>query len=256
MGMRFTSFLLAMMIAAPALAQQRAVPSTARDRARPSYMLGLEQMRIEAWDEAAKAFETSVDIDPTFESAYYMLGRTNMARKRYAEATSAYEKCRSLYEQQNARQYSDANERQRQRDNRLRDIDEAIRTYQGSTNPSQNTLNAIRQLENDKRLTQEAISRSHSTMTLGLGVPAYVSLALGSAYFRSGNMAGAEKEYKAAIETDPKAAEAHNNLAVVYMETGRLDDADKSLKTAEKVGFRVNPQLKEEIKNRRKAGTN
>ena len=39
------------------------------------------------------------------------------------------------------------------------------------------------------------------------------------------------------------------------METGRLNDAEKSIKAAEKVGFKVHPQLKEEIKNRRKAGT-
>jgi Flp pilus assembly protein TadD len=92
-------------------------------------------------------------------------------------------------------------------------------------------------------------------MTLSLSIPAYVSTALGSAYFRMGNLAGAEKEYKAAIEADGKAGEAYSNLAVVYMETGRLDDAEKSIKAAEKVGFKVHPQLKEEIKNRRKAGT-
>jgi len=87
-------------------------------------------------------------------------------------------------------------------------------------------------------------------------VPSYLSTALGSAYFRSGRLQDAEREYKAAIAADAKAGEAYSNLAVVYLETGRLDEAEKSVKSAEKVGFRVHPQLKEDIKNRRKAGSN
>ena len=52
-----------------------------------------------------------------------------------------------------------------------------------------------------------------------------------------------------------RAGEAHNNLAVVYLETGRYDEADKAVKAAEKVGFRVNPMLKEDIA-KKKAGSN
>jgi tetratricopeptide (TPR) repeat protein len=232
---------------------QRTLPD-ARERARAPYNIALEQWKIEAWDDAEKSFKAAIDIDPTFEMAYYMLGRTHMNQKRYPDAAGAYEKSRALYQQENGRQYTDAQERQRRRDTRLRDIDDVIRTYQGAQQ-TQQVLNAIRQLENEKRLTQEAMSRGNSTMTLGAGVPAYVSMALGSAYFRMGNLAGAEREYKAAVLADPKAGEAHNNLAVVYMETGRLTEADKCVQAAEKVGFKVNPQLKEEIKNRRKAGT-
>ena len=77
------------------------------------------------------------------------------------------------------------------------------------------------------------------------------SLALGSAYFRSDALPDAEREYRAAIEVDPKLGEAHNNLAVVYMQTGRHAEADAEIKVAEKAGFRVNPQLKEDSKKRR-----
>ena len=82
--------------------------------------------------------------------------------------------------------------------------------------------------------------------------PAEVSLALGSAYFRNGNMEMAETEWKAAIAVKPKLGEAHNNLAVIYMQTGRLKDAEQSIKNAEKAGFRVNPRLKEDLKERQR----
>jgi tetratricopeptide (TPR) repeat protein len=253
MRTRVSSCVIAILLAAPvaALAQN---PTGVRDRARGPYNVGLENFKAEAWDAAAKSFQESIDVDPTYEMAFYMLGRTRMAQKRYPDAAGAYEKARALYHQESGRHYSTAQERQRARDTRLREIEEVIRTYQTAA-PTQQVMNALRSLENERRMTQEAMSRGNSTMTLNLGVPAFLSMSLGSAYFRMGNLAGAETEYKAAIAADPKAGEAYSNLAVVYMETGRLSDAEKSLEAAEKVGFRVNPQLKEEIKNRRKAGT-
>jgi hypothetical protein len=36
---------------------------------------------------------------------------------------------------------------------------------------------------------------------------------------------------------------------VLYFQTGRLDEAEKSLAAAKKSGFKVNPQLEHEIKN-------
>jgi Flp pilus assembly protein TadD len=75
-----------------------------------------------------------------------------------------------------------------------------------------------------------------------------VSLALGSAYFRTEQWPEAEREYKAAIASDPKSGEAFNNLAVVYLQTGRYKEADESLKSAERAGYKVHPQLKQEVK--------
>ena len=47
---------------------------------------------------------------------------------------------------------------------------------------------------------------------------------------------------------NPKFGEAHNNLAVIYMTSGRYKDAEAEVKAAEKAGFRVNPQFKEDLK--------
>jgi hypothetical protein len=41
--------------------------------------------------------------------------------------------------------------------------------------------------------------------------------------------------------------EAHNNLAVVCMLTGKLDEAQIEMKAAEASGFRVNPRFKEDL---------
>ncbi len=109
-------------------------------------------------------------------------------------------------------------------------------------------LQDVRLYEERKRQLQDADRNDalQSTTT----VPGFVSLALGSAYFRTGKLSEAEQAYLAAVAADPKIGEAHNNLAVVYLETGRYAEADRAVRAAEKAGVRVNPELKAQIQAR------
>ena len=227
--------------------------SVERERARPDYLAGWDFMRMEAWQDAANAFQKAIDIDPQFEDAYYSLGRAQMQLKRFAQAVVSYTKCRDLYEAQGGRLYANRQDLQRFRQDRITEIDELIRQLQQG--PQTVTVqDRLRQLQEQRRQTAEYLSRGNS-VTVQQTVPAFVSLALGSGYFRMGNLAAAEKAYRAAVEADGKSGEALSNLAVVYLETGRLEEAEKSVKAAEKTGFRVNAALKDEIVKRKKAGS-
>jgi tetratricopeptide (TPR) repeat protein len=227
-----------------------AQPNPNRERARVHYRVGLENLRAEAWEKAAKSFKQAIDVDSAFDLAYFGLGRADMGMKKYTDAVAAFSKCRDLLRGQAGRQFSSAQEAQRYRRQRMDEIDETIRQYQAGRQTVQ-AQTAVRQLSEVKMQLREAIERG-TNMTIESTVPAWVSLALGSAYFRSGKLLDAEREYKAAIATDPKAGEAHSNLAVVYLETERFADAERSIAAAEKAGFRVNPQLKQDIKDRKK----
>lgn len=225
---------------------------TLRSRAMPPYRVGLENLRAEQWDKAERAFQNAIDIDTTFEMAYYGLGRSLLPQKRYADSVVAFSKCRDLYQAQSGRQFSNAQEAQRYRRDRILEVDENLRSLQ--TGPqSQRVQDQIRQLQIYRLTLQDAIQRG-SNMTLGGAaiVPAFVSLSLGSALFRLGRLADAEREYKAAVEADPKVGEAHSNLAALYLETGRIREAEAAVKAAEKVGFKVNPMLKDDIAARKK----
>jgi Tfp pilus assembly protein PilF len=226
-----------------------------RERARIQWKLGWENMKAEAWEKGAKSFQDAIDIDPKYEDAYYGLGRANMAMKKFVEAIAAYTKCRDLYRADAGRQFANASEMRRARENKILDIDENIRLLRSGPQTMQ-TNDQIRQFEDRRRELQDLIQRGNNVSIEANSVPSWVSLALGSAYFRSGRLADAEREYKAAIEADAKTGEAHSNLAVVYMQTGRIDEAEKSVKAAEKAGFKVNPMLKEDIAARKKAGSN
>jgi tetratricopeptide (TPR) repeat protein len=178
-----------------------------------------------------------------------MLGRADMAQKKYTEAIAAFAKCRDLYRAQAGRQFSNAQDAQRYRRDRVTEIDEMIRQA-GSGPQTAQTQEQLRQLQEQKQRLQDVISRGNN-LSIDATVPAWVSLSLGSAYFRAQKMADAEREFKAALEVDSKAGEAYNNLAVVYLLTGRYDEAQKSIAQAKKVGFRVNPDLEQSIKDKK-----
>lgn len=217
-----------------------------RELAMPPYRIGLEHLRAESWPAAAAAFQQAIDIDATFEMAYYGLGRAQMPQRRYAEAVISFTKCRDLFQSSAGRQFATRQDAQRYRQDRMNEIDEMLRQYQQGPQ-TMRTQDAVRQLEQEKRRIQERFERGMN-ITLEGSVPAYVSLALGSAYFRTEQFADAEREYKAAINADPKIGEAYNNLAVVYLQTGRYREADEAVKSAERVGYKVHPQLKQDIK--------
>lgn len=223
-----------------------------RDRARIQNRLGWDLMKTETWEEAAKAFQSAIDLDPTFETAYYGLGRADMALRKFVSAVTAYSRCRDLYLGQAGHSFANAQDAQRYRQDRITEIDEQIRQVNAMPASIQQQ-DWLRQLGNQRRDIQDAVTRGND-MNLDARVPPWVSLALGSAYFRSGKLPDAEREYKATIAADPKAGEAHNNLAVVYLETGRLTQAEQEIKAAKKAGFHVNPQLEQDINSRKKAG--
>lgn len=228
-----------------------AQPPNLRDRAKQPYEEGLDHMRQEAFDAAAKSFESAVAIDDTFDMAYYMLGRVHLARKQYAAAVYALEKCRHLHQTEAMRGFTDKQEGQRLRRDRLADLDQLIVDTQAAASLPQNAtvrfrlLEQVRQYQERKRQIQD-LDRSED-LSPSRQVPGFVSLSLGSAYFRSGNLPEAEKAYLATVAADPKVGEAHNNLAVVYYQTGRYPQAKAALRAAEKAGVKVHPELKAEI---------
>src|SRR4051812_19245600 len=104
--------------------------SQVRNRAMPPYKLGLEELKAERWDKAEESFRHAVEIDPTFDMAYYALGRATMPQKKYAEAVAALTKCRDLYREHAGKVFSNQQDAQQYRRERLMEIDDVIRQFQ------------------------------------------------------------------------------------------------------------------------------
>lgn len=161
-------------------------------------------MQQEQWEQAARTFQNAIDLAPLFEMPHYGLGRARMALKNYSGAIDAYVRCRDLYRAQAGKIFTNAQEAQRYRQDRLTEIDEQIRLLQTGPQTPQR-MDMMRQVQNVRRDVQESLRRGDN-MSLESTVPAWVSLALGSAYFRSNQLVDAEREYKATIAADPEPA--------------------------------------------------
>jgi tetratricopeptide (TPR) repeat protein len=203
------------------------------------YRTGQEFFSAEKFERAAEEFTKATVKDPLFTLAYYQAGQSYMNVKRYASAIKmfqqALESTRSLYDLAQTDRFAV----EKQRDDEIREMRETVNALQRSGHPLLVT-----------RAEQHLADLEKQRASLGSGYrpPAEVLLSLGSAHFRSGDIDAAEAEWKASVEVNPRLGEAHNNLAAIYAQTGRYPQAETEIKAAEKAGFRVNPQLKEDVK--------
>jgi tetratricopeptide (TPR) repeat protein len=216
------------------------------------YRAGQEALRSEKYEVAEREFQASIKLDATYELPRYGLGQTYMAMKRYPDAIAAFQRCRDVFHANAVADSTDDIKRQRRIDDQLKELEDQKRIYQSAghvaTGASVGTLRSyLQQLDEQIGTLKEA--RQRRTTSGDAPTPAWLSLALGSAFFRTDAYADAEREYRNAIDVNPKLGEAHNNLAVVYLMTGRAKDAAAELDAAEKTGFKVNPQLRQDVRD-------
>ena len=209
--------------------------------------LGQENLHAEQWDKAESEFQAARKLEPSLEMAHYGLGQVYMATKRFPAAVSAYLGCRDAFISNTARRATNDLDALRQLDDQIQSLeDEKTLIATGRVN----AMLSGGPIDLDRRISDLRARRYHDAKAMP-ETPAWISLALGSAYFRSDSLADAEREYRETLKADSKIGEAHNNLAVVLLLTGRYPEADAEIKAAEKAGFRVNPQLKEDLKKAR-----
>jgi tetratricopeptide (TPR) repeat protein len=228
---------------AAAQAQGQSGDELARRQALQRYRAGQELLVAERYEQAAAEFTAAIGLDPLLAIAHYGLGQSYMGLKRYASAIQAFTGAKDAYGRIALLRQSDRLAAERRLDDEARELrDSLMRVRSGQI---RNIGPAVeQQLEN--RLEEiETLRRGRGGERVQ--IPAEVSLALGSAYYRNNQREDAEREWKGAVTTNPRLGEAHNNLAVLYMMSGRKKDAEESIRAAERARFRVNPQLKADI---------
>jgi tetratricopeptide (TPR) repeat protein len=207
------------------------------------YKEGVLLMRAERWEEGASQFRAAIEIDPLMALAHYNLGQCRMAQRRFVAAVAAYQGALGAFRSLATRSQKERDQRDRARRDEIGEIKTSLSRLHLAKEP---TGPYAVQLEDRLRTLEAMDGRDRHEQA---AVPGEVMLALGSAYFRQEKLADAEREWKAAVEANRKLGEAYNNLAVVYMVTGRKTEAEEAVRAAEQAGFRVNPGLKNDIRN-------
>jgi protein O-GlcNAc transferase len=198
-------------------------------------------------DLALTEFQAALQVNPEYADALHGLGKANMALQRYPDAVSALERCRLSYlhggTEDAERRLIETGARQAQLQKLKQQLSQAQLNGDqsiGSNNYVANLRQQIRDLEG---------VRDPGPMVAEEGaVPAFVSLELGSAYFRVNRLADAEHMFRDAIAAEPKFGEAHSNLALVCLLTNRAAEAEEHIRIAEEAKFKVNPELKRRVR--------
>jgi tetratricopeptide (TPR) repeat protein len=234
----------------PAFAEKPTREEEQRQRqALEHYKKGQDAMASERLEQAVQEFKAAIQLDPLMTLAHYRLGQAHMSLKDYPQAERDFLACRDAYEKLGGMELTDREAVERRRDQEIDQLENYLGLLQSGQIKNQNPAVPI-------QVQQRIDELQHSRRKGGAGVPtvpAEVYVGLGSAYFRQGKLAEAEKEWKTAASNNPKLGEAHNNLAALYLMGNQLDDAEKEVKLAEKAGYPVNPRLKDDIKKARKA---
>ncbi|MGE3273642.1 MAG: tetratricopeptide repeat protein [Vicinamibacterales bacterium] len=234
--------LVSLVSSAAPLAAQTVASAQDRREALQHYRTGQELLSGERWEQAAEAFQAAIDRDPLFTDAYYGLGRAYLPLERWASAVQAFEDCIAA-----ARSIHGLRERDRVAGDQL--IDDEIKELRENLRRAQSLRGgaAIKTTDIERRIRD--LEKNRSSLGQPFQPPAAVLLSLGSAHFRAGETEAAEAAWRQAVAVDARLGEAWNNLAVIYLRTGRKAEATDAVERAERAGFRVHPQLKEDIRN-------
>jgi Flp pilus assembly protein TadD len=228
------------LVSVPALAQFASDHD--RREAFEHYRNGQELLSAEQFEKAAEEFQRAIAKDRLLTLAHYGLGQAYMALRRYTSAILAFTGCREAFQKLHDLRLHNRLAVERQRDDEIRELKDSVRRLLAADD----RMNRLKAERLEMRI--QDLERQRTINTGGFVPPPELSLALGSAYFRNGGLEEAEREWKAAVEVNSRMGEAHNNLAVLYMMHGRRTDAEAAIKAAERAGFRVNPNLKADIR--------
>jgi tetratricopeptide (TPR) repeat protein len=204
-------------------------------------------LAAESYERAAEAFRSAIQMDDRILLAHYGLGQASMFLRDYAGAVAAFEKARDVFRDLKADEPTKrmaAREARAEQVKLLRERGRALRSRGAGAGRAHVDTQLEPEVQHLERMleTVEYISGSRDDH-----VPPALSLALGSAHFRDGRPLDAEREYRAAIAADQRLGEAHNNLGVVLLVTGRAREARESLRLASKHGFRVPQELVRDV---------
>jgi tetratricopeptide (TPR) repeat protein len=224
----------------------------AREGALEHYRTGQTHLANERHEEAVTDFKRAIALDPMLVLAHYHLGQSYMALKRYVEAAAAYQAAKDAILRTGS--LSDRERAARERDARdeKNDLRMAIQAMASGRTKAAQPQQQITKMEDRIRVLESMEMRGRDEI---VRVPAEIELALGSAYFRQQKLAEAEDAYRTALKADGRLGAAHNNLAVIYMLTGRYAEARASIAAAEAAGFLVPARLKADLHQRETAAS-
>jgi tetratricopeptide (TPR) repeat protein len=251
-------FVVLAMLAVAALAQEPAAPDTALlEKYRgvmPVLATAREHLDAGDYERAEKQLADLTRFMPDLSEAHLLLAKARYAQERYAAALSAIEKAKATFEgtaadmvKVRAARVAELREEQTARAAAIAAAEAKL--HQGNAKGTQAEIDSARQ-------TVAVIDREIADLAVvpSLSIPAEYYFFHGNVLVRLRRHAEAVREYETALAILPAYSAAANNLASVFYDAGRYEDARRVIETHEANGAQVVPALKKAVDEALAAG--
>ena len=217
------------------------------------YNRGITYLNDERYSEAITAFQNAITLDPDFTTAHYNLGLTYLKMETYSRAVDALQKTITLDRSYKAAHHALALAYLGQQElGKAREAARNALKLDANYQPARSLLEAIdpsftpsatqpaTPSEPEQPAKQQPAAKPRQETHYELGI----------AYRDAKMHTEAIAEFRKAIDLDPDFIAAHVGLGEVYLETGRLDDAETAVKVALRIGANSQParQLLDDIR--------
>jgi tetratricopeptide (TPR) repeat protein len=200
---------------------------------------------------AAEAFEKALLALPTFPDAHLGMGHMAMAEKDYEAALESYRRARDGYVALGSDLDALKLENYAETQKRVAELRDQMSNLGRATTNARTDARTEAELQRKLTIIQDQIRRLEAVEpprpSASDPVPAEVLFFIGNAQFYLQRYDEARVSWETCAKRNPGFAQIHNNLAVIYWKAGRFPDAQRELAEAERLGFPVNPKMKEDL---------
>jgi pentatricopeptide repeat protein len=202
-------------------------------------------------EAARRELDKAISAMPQYSYAHLLMAKSWYLSKRYDEALPAIERAETAWREFAgiaADAKSDHGEALIRRRRGLQDQINALQQdfRQAATQQQrvqiQNYITTLQQQIDE--IDRDQASRGPTELAV---LPAEYSFVHGNILLRMNRLIDAEPQYLRAIETNPKYGEAFNNLASLYFQAGRLEEARSVLQQARGRGLPINLDLERAV---------
>jgi Tfp pilus assembly protein PilF len=199
-------------------------------------VVGLDYVLLNDYEDAIKWLEKAVAFDNKNKDAWYYLGRAYYTRSRLNEARKAFQTVLDL-DPRNAKAENNLGlilESDGQTAAAIEAFQKAITWQEIEPNESEQPYVNLGSLLIEQGEIKEAIDPLQKAVKLA-PENAYCRLRLGTAYLRAGEFDKAQGELETAIQIDPNDPIAHYQLGRLYKETHQLNRARAEFERTEEL---------------------
>lgn len=241
---RLVALALALMLSPCTMAEAATPTAQEMKKAGRLYQKGERALTAGNVEQAEQLFRDALAVVPELPEAHIGLGHIFIQRSDFKNALSQYQLAKAGYAEIGEALLDIQSKRYNATADQISSLQDSIDSLSSTPNPSPQLSLQVSKLEN--AIAQLQAVQPPDRSSIG-EPPAEVYFYIGNAQFRMGMLEDAVASWEECAGLNPKYSMVYNNLALAYWQQGRLDEARRSLATAEELGFPVNPQFKKDL---------